>query len=242
MAEDFRKSVFDSIDICNLIPKREAEEKSYHFSPNKAKVTDPSVKSKSENLKENFTFTQHNMVKDGLLPFPDDTFDYTQQSQVLLVYNRENWKKKLLDLKRVTKPGGYIRLLEVDLYPQKLGELGGLWRDRVHWLVDNAADIPTRIPCQLEQVLAEAGLENIESRFVTIPVGSWGLDIGVLWEQNLLGFLESFKPFLSELMEVTEEEYDEQRKGLTQELQDKNIKPFNNIFIAWGKLKETESI
>lgn len=241
MAEDFRKSVFDSIDICNLVPpKQEAENSSYHFSPSKEKVTEPSVKSKSEKLKENFIFTEHNMIKDGPLPFADNSFDYTQQSQVLLVYNRENWKKKLLDLKRVTKPGGIIRLLEVDLYPQKLGEKGGLWRDQVHQLIDKAADIPTRVPCHLEQVLADAGLENIESRFVTIPVGSWGLDIGVLWEYNLVRFLESFKPFLSELMEVTEEEYEEQQKALTDELQDENIKPFNNIFIAWGKVKENE--
>ncbi|GAA5812964.1 hypothetical protein MFLAVUS_006426 [Mucor flavus] len=241
MAEDFRKSVFDSIDICNLVTsKQEAENNPYHFPSSKAKVTELSVKSKSEKLKDNFTFTEHNMIKDGPLPFADNSFDYTQQSQVLLVYNRENWKKKLLDLKRVTKPGGIIRLLEVDLYPQKLGEKGGLWRDQVHRLVDKAADIPTRISCHLEQVLADAGLENIESRFVTIPVGSWGLDIGVLWEYNLIGFLDSFKPFLSELMEVTEEEYEEQQKALTDELQDENIKPFNNIFIAWGKVKETE--
>lgn len=135
MAEDFCKSSFDAVNICNLLPpKQEVINYPYDFTMNHHNNNKPtSVKEepmKSEKLTENFTFTAHNMVKDGPLPFEENTFDYVQQAQSVLVYNHSDWKRVLLDIKRVTKPGGYVQLFEIDLYPHPLGKIGGLWRDQ----------------------------------------------------------------------------------------------------------------
>jgi SAM-dependent methyltransferase len=144
MAQDFCKSTFDSIDICNLLPYQpnifnttattiiqqggaeSAEHQFHRLSRTQSKQQE--VEESQQN--NNFRFTCHNVVKDGPIPFESDTFDYVQQTLTTLAYKKEDWTNVLQELKRVTKPGGYIQLIEVDLYTQPLGEQGGLWRDQ----------------------------------------------------------------------------------------------------------------
>jgi len=104
MAEDFTKSKFDAVDICSLLP------------------TD-------QPTSDNFNFTCHN-VTEAPLPFEPDTFDYVQQAMAAISYKMEDWPLVLQDMKRVTKPGGYIQLIEPDMYTHQLGPEGGLWRDQ----------------------------------------------------------------------------------------------------------------
>ncbi|KAI7866560.1 uncharacterized protein EV154DRAFT_154289 [Mucor mucedo] len=228
MAQDFHKSTFDSIDICNLMARKQEMDTIYH---EEVKLSPPVGPQK---LLDNFTFTPYNVVKEHRIPYPDDTFDYTQQSLVTLAYAKEDWKTVMLDLKRVTKPGGYIQLLEIDLCPQPLGDASGLWRDQVLQCFEDKRGLDIGIPKRLNQVLAEIGLIEIETRFVSVPVGSWGLDIGLLWEENLNSFLEAMRPYLVEAMQVTDEQYKKDRAAFQNELQ--NVKAFNNICIAWGRI------
>lgn len=139
MAQDFYKSCFDAVNICNLLPleQQQYQQDDNYISKN---TTTPqlldvvqeegSQQSEHQEQQDNFRFTCHNVCKDGPIPFPDDTFDYVQQTLTTLAYKEKDWKYVLQELKRVTKPGGYIQLLEVDLYPQPLEEQGGLWRDQ----------------------------------------------------------------------------------------------------------------
>lgn len=85
-------------------------------------------------------------------------------------------------------------------------------------------------------MLREIGLVDIETRFVTIPLGPWGLDIGNLWEQNLDAFLESGQPFLTDLLQISDTEYKKQRKILKNDFVGGHVKPFNNAYIAWGRV------
>lgn len=107
MAEDFTKSKFDAVDICSLL-------------------------STDQPTSDNFNLTCHN-VTEAPLPFEPDTFDYVQQSMAAISYKMEDWPLLLQDMKRVTKPGGYIQLIEPDMYTHQLGPEGGLWRDQSKW-------------------------------------------------------------------------------------------------------------
>jgi hypothetical protein len=81
-------------------------------------------------------------------------------------------------------------------------------------------------------------LEQVTSRFVSIPLGQWGLDIGNLWEQNIDAFLESARPFLIDIMHISSDDYKLGRQKLKEEL--KSTKAFSNIHVAYGrKRKET---
>ena len=63
----------------------------------------------------NTAFFQCNIL-DGL-PFPDNTFDFVRQGFLVICIDWHAWKDKVVkELIRVTKPGGYIELMELD-YP-----------------------------------------------------------------------------------------------------------------------------
>lgn len=85
--------------------------------------------------------------------------------------------------------------------------------------------------------MTELDLDEITTRFVSVPIGSWGLDIGNLWQQNFDAFLESARPFLVEIMQLDNQQYKKNCKAMKQELKDEKVKAFNNVYISYGRKK-----
>jgi hypothetical protein len=106
----------------------------------------------------------------------------------------------------------------------------------VHGCLKNQRGTVPRIACQLDQLLTEIDLIEIKTRFVSVPIGSWGLDIGNLWEQNFDAFLEAARPLLVEMMQTTNQQYKKDFKKLKEELKSGQVKAFNNIHIAYGRI------
>ncbi|RUS12985.1 S-adenosyl-L-methionine-dependent methyltransferase, partial [Endogone sp. FLAS-F59071] len=49
------------------------------------------------------------------LPFPDKSFDFVYQRSMTLAYTLDQWEFVIDELIRVTKPGGWIQLVELDM-------------------------------------------------------------------------------------------------------------------------------
>lgn len=47
------------------------------------------------------------------LPFPDQQFDYVHQRLLVAAIPAANWPEVIHELVRVTRPGGWVELLEV---------------------------------------------------------------------------------------------------------------------------------
>lgn len=135
MAQDFSKSTFETINVCNLLPLSIRQQFNMQDEGGECENYSPSFKpphrTNNSKKQQNLSFTLHNVAKDGPIPYRDHTFDFVQQALATLAYRTNEWKSVLSEIKRVTKPGGYIQLIEVDFYIQPLGEGGGgLWRDQ----------------------------------------------------------------------------------------------------------------
>lgn len=63
---------------------------------------------------ENVSFSQANVLVG--LPFPDDTFDFIHMSFMLFAFTLKNWEIAINELVRVCKPGGYVELMEKDIF------------------------------------------------------------------------------------------------------------------------------
>ncbi|KAF9092941.1 hypothetical protein BGX27_001695, partial [Mortierella sp. AM989] len=63
-------------------------------------------------IPSNCKFIQHNIL-DGL-PFPDNTFGFVYQRLLVAGLKPEDWATVLKEIERVTKPGGWIELVEAD--------------------------------------------------------------------------------------------------------------------------------
>lgn len=90
-----------------------------------------------------------------------------------------------------------------------------------------------RIARNLPDILKAIGMIDVSSKLVSIPLGSWGLDLGNLWKHNMEMFVEATSPLLSKLAGVSPSDYKQQWKVLLEEVKDK--KAFTNIHAAWGK-------
>lgn len=98
-------------------------------SPPLAPVASDGTVPQQRTLFGNLTLHIHNILKGGL-PFPNNSFDIVYQSQANFSYTPSDWKYILSELLRVTKPGGYIQLIENDLYFNLLGPVTAPWQDR----------------------------------------------------------------------------------------------------------------
>ncbi|KAJ1568178.1 hypothetical protein HK405_003375, partial [Cladochytrium tenue] len=64
-----------------------------------------------QNLPSNVVFQKENVLEG--LSFPDNTFDLVYQRALLLAVQTHQWPGVIRELARVTKPGGYIQLVDV---------------------------------------------------------------------------------------------------------------------------------
>jgi ubiquinone/menaquinone biosynthesis C-methylase UbiE len=86
MATEFSLATFVGIDIAPMFPTK---------------------------TPSNVAFLKCNVL-DGL-PFPDNTFDFVREELVVICIDWEQWKDKVVnELIRVTKPGGYIEIMDCD--------------------------------------------------------------------------------------------------------------------------------
>ncbi|KAG0742856.1 hypothetical protein G6F57_010436 [Rhizopus arrhizus] len=217
MAQDFVHSSFYLVDTHSLLPQYASVD------------TTP-----GEQRLNNFTFIAHDTLQEKCLPFESDKFDFIQQRLMSFVYKQQDWLVILKELQRVTKPGGCIQLIEVEIPPQNLGPQGEQWLALVEKVMKEKRDIDVRVTSQLDQMLSAAGLLDIQTKFVSVPIGSWGLDIGNLWRQNYELFFESAQSILVELMGMSHSEYKRKVDAMMDELNE--YKPFSNIRLVWGRV------
>ncbi|ORY98921.1 hypothetical protein BCR43DRAFT_488413 [Syncephalastrum racemosum] len=199
------------------------------------------VNQQQRKLFGNLTLHIHNILK-GRLPFPNDSFDIVYQSQANFSYTPSDWKYVLSELLRVTKPGGYIQLIENDLYFNLLGPVASSWQDRFLSAFSEKLGVQPHIARQLPEILVETGWVDIESRHVSIPLGNWGLDIGILWQQNLEAFVQAVRPGMSEAMDISFSQYKEMWSAISEELERDDCKAFSNVHAAWARKPVTNTI
>ncbi|KAI9245266.1 hypothetical protein BY458DRAFT_485112 [Sporodiniella umbellata] len=187
----------------------------------------PSVRT----LLKNLEFHQIN-VKMEKLPFPDNHFDVVKQRLSTASLTKEHWKSILLEMIRVTKPGGYIELLEIDHSTHDLGPQGKQLESELIEATRKLNYEP-RMAIYLEDLLKAAGLVDVATKSVSIPLGEWGLDLGILWKHNLEGFAESTSPLLSRMIGLSVDEYKDRWRDFLVESEE--FKPFTNTHAAWAK-------
>ncbi|ORE20377.1 hypothetical protein BCV71DRAFT_85580 [Rhizopus microsporus] len=183
-------------------------------------------------LLKNLDFYQVDVTQEKL-PFQDDEFDFVKQRLVTASFTLDNWKSVLQELIRVTKPGGYIELIEIDFSTCNLGPRGSkLEMDMLE--AAKRLGCEARMAAYLADALKALNLEDVNCKSVSIPLGEWGLDLGVLWKHNLEAFAESTSPVLSQMLNISVTEYKERWRDYFEEV--KETKSFTNVYSVWAKV------
>lgn len=156
----------------------------------------------------NCRFLQHNIVLEPL-PFPDNSFDYVHQRLLVAGLKPQEWVCVVQELERVTKPGGWIELVEVDGHG---GNNGPMTQQLWNWieLTLKGRGINVNIGTQpgLATLMKQAGLANIKQEVFNLPTGLHGGKIGTLLKENEQAFWIAMTPTVIHGTGIDVQEYE----------------------------------
>jgi ubiquinone/menaquinone biosynthesis C-methylase UbiE len=140
------------------------------------------------------------------LPFSDNSFDFVHQRLVIVALPTDQWVRQIQELLRVTRPGGWVELVEGDLLPggpgiQTLNALGEQVSQKRGMSFGNAS--------MIGEYPRQAGGGRVEQRTVTIPVGKKTGRLGAMAETDYLAIYTSVRGFLIAQELITEEQHNQ---------------------------------
>jgi ubiquinone/menaquinone biosynthesis C-methylase UbiE len=151
----------------------------------------------------NFHFQEANALKP--FPFDDDSFDFTHARLLAGFLPIKQWPAVLAEMVRVTRPGGYIELVENELPSspsQAFNFLVGvsLQMLRKYGLYEGAGP-------HLTDLLRQAGLERVQQRRVVLGTGRFASRQQRLMITDLVAGAENFQPLAIKAGLVSEADY-----------------------------------
>lgn len=158
------------------------------------------------------------------LPFRDAVFDFVHQRLLFLGIPVRDWPAVAQDLVRVTKPGGWVELIESRTDLQGAGPaIEQLYQVSLKAAELRDLDTSSSVFHSLAEYLRRAGLREVHRLEVRLPIGEWGGEVGSLMATNfrtaftrLLEARVGFGPAeRAELLTRVQEEYEERHVTVT---------------------------
>ncbi len=142
-------------------------------------------------LPDTCLFCQANVL-DGL-PFPDQQFDYTHQRLLVLAIPAPRWPSVVQELVRVTRPQGWVELLEAATTVQNAGPAT---ERLLAWLreTSQATGIDLSMVTRLGGLLRQAGCQAVEVQDIPVPLGSWAGRSGEMLKLDAMRVFEALQP------------------------------------------------
>ncbi|CAG8519566.1 18329_t:CDS:2 [Acaulospora morrowiae] len=204
MANRYPKTSFTGIDIADAYP---------HF-----------IKP------ENTSFKRANITNG--LPFADNSFDFVYMRFMMFALKIKEWPFIINELARVCKPGGWIEVMERDIYWYNEGERTNKWRTKVVEGLRNEKGIELSICSHIPEFFkANEQLTNFASDERIQPLGSWA---GKAYAQSIMWGAKNLSQAISTIS-FEEGEYKE-LVGIAMKELDKN-KAFDKSHRFWAMKK-----
>jgi ubiquinone/menaquinone biosynthesis C-methylase UbiE len=180
---------------------------------------------------------RYRLVKGNLLhglPFADDQFDFVHQRLLVSGVPVALWPSVVAELVRVTKPGGWIELVEPPLGFEQAGQatqrLFAVWKDLAASLELETAN---EVSGSLDWYLREAGLEGVVRREIRVPVGEWGGQAGSLMATDFRATSTRVCEMLQARSRLSAEKAGELIRAAQQEAEHSQM--FWNLVVAFGQ-------
>ncbi|CAH1761801.1 8644_t:CDS:2 [Entrophospora sp. SA101] len=185
----------------------------------------------------NAAFFECNII-DGL-PFPNDTFDYVYQHNLILAYTDMQWHDVMTELTRVIKPGGHLELVDLCFSDSKLSPTGNRITTSIanyFKSVDLSLDIVLKLPRYFEKS-KEFDLINVLEK--PIEIGSWGGENGEKVAECLISTWIAFKSILKTLLNVDDKGFDQLINQFYNDTRDVNNHMICKSIRIYGRKKFT---
>ncbi|KAL1915872.1 uncharacterized protein VTP21DRAFT_6260 [Calcarisporiella thermophila] len=175
----------------------------------------------------------------GPLPYPDATFDFVHQRLMNLAIPKRQWPDVIKELKRVTKPGGWIQLLEADIEPHPQGVTNKQLSYKIFHAI-MARGIDPHISRRIDRLLADSQISDLESFIIATPIGDWGRDIGRMLKNDGMKAMSTWRPWLCQATDTPTDEFDAMVKEVEREWEEN--KSNVHFHVAYGRRPLEEAI
>ncbi|RKP08413.1 hypothetical protein THASP1DRAFT_29771 [Thamnocephalis sphaerospora] len=168
-------------------------------------------------LPGNCTFQIVSLRQNPHLPFPDSHFDYIRHRLLnveIPVLVRQQYMNECV---RATASGGWVEFCQFVGAPDQTGEFVTTWQT----LFDTASRerlVPTYRMAHISEMMAMAGLTDIQSQEFRLPAGDWAGPVGMFAWNCMRGGTIEMAPRVARVCEIPEETIYELLPPLLQEL------------------------
>lgn len=154
---------------------------------------------------DNYAFVPGDVLKG--LPFETGAFDVVHMRLLLFAIPAQRWPDAVAELVRVTRPGGWIELVETG--PQQGG--GPAMEQLVEWIsrAMQYRGVDPLIGPRVGDFLQAAGVPQVERRHFAVEVGRQGGRLGALAETDIFAVMNGVKAPLTQAGIVTERQFDD---------------------------------
>ena len=153
----------------------------------------------------NYRFMQADVLKG--LHFPDQSFDFVHQRLLFLALPESAWPNVVRELVRVTRPGGWVELLESQICSENMGPATTRTAEWAMQLTRQRGIEAAQVR-NLAEDLRLAGLTNITTRRIAIPIGHWGGRVGQMMQTDAYAAVTAMKPLITSRLNINPEEFD----------------------------------
>ena len=186
-------------------------------------------------IPSNCRFLQHNINEP--FPFPDNHFDFVYQRLLISGLTAENWHKVLQELERITKPGGWIELVEVDSHGGNNGPYSlKIWDWITAAFASRGIDSGFVRDPGLASVMTKAGVENVTLVTLKLPTGKFGGKIGQLLKENLFSFWNAITPMIVHGAGADKVEFEEALGKADREVEE--YQSYHIFYVVTGQKRE----
>jgi SAM-dependent methyltransferase len=179
----------------------------------------------------NFTFAPGNVLEG--LPFPDASFDFTHMRLMFLAIPANRWEFVARELARVTRPGGWVELVEAGLE-----ENGGPALDQLlAWGSEmlQRRGIDSTYGSRIGELLKTTDLAQVESRKLAIPLGAWGERVGRMMETDFFSGVRALEGVIASMKIATPEEFQSMLTAAQRYVNTAEARCVAPFYIAWGQ-------
>ncbi|WIG61569.1 MAG: Methyltransferase type 11 [Ktedonobacterales bacterium] len=179
----------------------------------------------------NYVFTAGNVLEG--LPFPDATFDFTHMRLLFLAIPADRWPFVVSELARVTRPGGWVELVEAGGERQGGPAVDAL----IDWGTRMCAHrgIDVTYGARLGDLLSGTGMVHVQAREVALPLGHYGGRVGTMMEADFFTGIRGMQGLITTLGITSADEF---ARTLAQAQADVNTPQYKCIapfYIAYGQ-------
>jgi ubiquinone/menaquinone biosynthesis C-methylase UbiE len=179
----------------------------------------------------NYAFTPGNVLEG--LPIPDASFDFVHMRLLFLAIPADRWPFVVREVVRVTRPGGWVELVEAGPETQGGPAVDQLLAWGTALLARRGVD--ANYGHRVGELLRNAGLAQVEQRDINLPLGAYGERVGTMMAADFFSGIKGLGGLMTSMGVTTADEFERVFAQAQADVNAPGVRCLAPFYIAYGQ-------